>query len=681
MRIKPTPGWTLCFGLVIGWTGALADEARDGQPIEEMVVQGDESLLSTLGTSGSVDVLDEEVLSEIRASHVTEALVRVPGVWISRGSGQEHLTSIRSAVLTGAGACGEFLFLEDGVPMRPAGFCNVNNLFELNTEQARAIEVWRGPASAMLGGNAVHGAINVLTPEVNARNLSLEAGSYDYYQLRGAYGGEVGDHILGISFNATDTGGYRDDTGYQQQKLSFAHETDVGTWQVRNTFNATNLNQETGGFVRGFEAYKDDDLRKTNPNPEAYRDAWSIRAASHWNKDAWQITPYFRRSEMEFLQHFLPGQPLETNEQTSAGVIVNYRIDTDVLDVNIGGQIEYMRGALFQFQDGPTQGSAFLIATRPEGLHYDYDVDSIMAAGFYDLTFSFTDTTRLVHSLRLETLEYDYDNNTLVGNTKDDGTNCGFSGCLYTRPASRTDRFNNVAGRLGVEQDVGESMAYASVSTGFRPPQATELYRLQNGQTIADLDTERLVSLEIGLKGSGYSVAAFAERTENFIFRDSQGFNVSDGKTKAWGVEFKVSHLFGNHLVDLGGTYAEHKYDFDRNAALGERIRKGNFIDTAPKWMGSAHYRYSPGDRFYSEFELVYLGKHYVNAANTAEYEGHLVLNWRGGLSLSDKVELFVKVLNITDEQYADRADFAFGSYRYFPAMPRQFYGGISIDL
>ena len=50
----------------------------------------------------------------------------------------------------------------------------MNNLFELNTEQAEAIEVWRGPASAVLGGNALHGAINVITPIYSGFSVGLE---------------------------------------------------------------------------------------------------------------------------------------------------------------------------------------------------------------------------------------------------------------------------------------------------------------------------------------------------------------------------------------------------------------------------------------------------------------------------------------------------------------------------
>jgi len=52
--------------------------------------------------------------------------------------------------------------LENGVPIRPVGFCNVNEMFEINTEQADSIEILRGPSNSLYGSSAVHGAVNVL---------------------------------------------------------------------------------------------------------------------------------------------------------------------------------------------------------------------------------------------------------------------------------------------------------------------------------------------------------------------------------------------------------------------------------------------------------------------------------------------------------------------------------------
>lgn len=660
---------------------AQSDPNASATSIEEMVVEATRSIHAQLGDTGSKSILLEEEIELIGATHVNETLARVPGVWISRGSGQEHLAGIRSGIFTGSGACGEFSYLENGVPIRPAGFCNVNNLFEVNTEQAAAIEVWRGPASAILGGNALHGAINVVTPVRLERGISVEGGPYDFYRLQAWGGVALENHTMTASVVGTSSDGYRDDTGYGQQKLQISHATQIGDWRVENHFSGTLLNQETGGFVGGFEAFEDGDLRDSNPNPEAYRDAWSLRLTSVWTKDDWSVKPYLRKSDMEFLQHFLPGQPLEENEQSSLGVIVTRNLGGDTVQAQVGGHVEYMTGSLREFQDGPTVGSAFLVATRPEGLHYDYDVDSVMAAGFYHLNVNLSENGRFIHSLRVEHLAYDYDNNTLVGNTRDDGTPCGFGGCLYSRPASSDNDFTNVGIRLGFEADYGDNLLYGSVSTGFRPPQVTELYRLRGGQTVADLDSEELVALEAGFKTPRYALALFRETTRNLILRDSEGFNVSNGETESYGVELETTLAWDNHELALAASYAIHEYAFDSLLGGGEIITDGNEVDTAPRFLGNLTWSTRFSEKLSHELELNVVGSHYVNAANTAEYDGHFVVNWRAQYQLNERTQISARLINLLDERYADRADFAFGSYRYFPGMPRQLYLGVRYDF
>jgi formamidase len=67
-----------------------------------------------------------------------------------------------------------------------------------------------------------------------------------------------------------------------------------------------------------------------------------------------------------------------------------------------------------------------------------------------------------------------------------DGTPCGFGGCLYLRPADRRDAFTARSAQLGWMRslDGGWSVG-ARAARAFRFPQATVLYRLQRGQTVA----------------------------------------------------------------------------------------------------------------------------------------------------------------------------------------------------
>jgi outer membrane receptor protein involved in Fe transport len=44
---------------------------------------------------------------------------------------------------------------------------------------------------------------------------------------------------------------------------------------------------------------------------------------------------------------------------------------------------------------------------------------------------------------------------------------------------------------------------------------------------------------------------------------------------------------------------------------------------------------------------------------------------------LAVSLELIVRLNNLTNRDYADRADYAFGSYRYFPGRGRELFAEI----
>ena len=69
-----------------------------------------------------------------------------------------------------------------------------------------------------------------------------------------------------------------------------------------------------------------------------------------------------------------------------------------------------------------------------------------------------------------------------------------------------------------------------------------------------------------------YSLAGFKMKKDNVIFRDSAGFNVSDGKTDHEGVEYEFNWLPLETLsLALAGTYAKHTYAFNRSVDGGEK--------------------------------------------------------------------------------------------------------------
>lgn len=674
------------YAALLPATGPAATAAQ--APLDEIVVTATRRAQPAVSHIGNVHRLDGETLDARAHHHIHEIAVQIPGVWLSRGSGQEHLTAIRSPVLTGAGSCGAFLMLEDGIPVRPAGFCNVNQLFELNTEQARAIEVLRGPGSALQGSGALHGVINVLTPDPasdDRRRLSFETGAEEYYRGSAAWSG--GERTAwSLRSNLARDGGFRADSGFVQAKLNLGFARDLGESSLRGLISASHLEQETAGFIEGFEAYEDPRLKRSNPNPEAFRDARSQRAYLRWERDlgrsaSLRVTPYLRRSEMEFLQHFLPGQPLEENGHVSAGAQAAVALDGERGQLIAGLDLEWSDIELTETQSAPVDSpSAFLRETRPVGRHYDYAVEALNAAAYLRYERSAGGPFSWQAGLRLDRLDYDYDNRMLAGNTRDDGTLCGFGGCLFSRPADRSDDFTNLAPKLGASYRLSEALlAYAQLARGFRAPQATELYRLQNGQTAAELDSERLDSVELGLRGAWRGLyldtAAYYLHKRDSVLRDAEGFNVTGGRSRHRGVELSAAWQALERLrIELTASYARQTYDFDRVAFRGETFVSGNDVDTAPRTLGALTAAWQPVAGTTFDFELVHQGSYYLEAENLREYAGHRLINLRAHQRLGARYTLSLRLNNLSDVDYADRADFAFGDYRYFPGRGRELF-------
>jgi len=151
---------------------------------------------------------------------------------------------------------------------------------------------------------------------------------------------------------------------------------------------------------------------------------------------------------------------------------------------------------------------------------------------------------------------------------------------------------------------------------------------------------------------------------QQVILKDSDGFLVNDGETSHRGIEWQLGYkLNADWQIATAGAWAKHLYS--NSSPLNGVSVNGNDIDTAPRYQGSAQLRYQPSERITAEVEWLYLGRYFLDAANNHQYPGHNVLN----LSLRqsfDHWELRLLATNLGDKRIADRADFAFGSYRYF---------------
>ena len=648
---------------------------------DEIVVTAERRETARSESPLSISRLDRDDIVRIGADHPAEALNRMAGVYIHRGNGQEHLTAIRSPVLTGGAGAGSFLFLEDGVPLRSAGFANVNELFEANSETAEAIEVVRGPSGATYGANAIHGVVNVLT-RAPSENLSyLAETSVDTIgRIKGR--GYVSDTIgrsgfLG-AFSVIDDPGYRADSGADQQKISLRHDYSGDAVSVRTIFAGYNLNQETAGFIEGPAAYRDPALRRTNPNPNSFRDAKGVRLSSRVDVDLGEgarlsMTPYARWNDMSFRLHFFPSQALETNSHWSVGAQNALYLDRGGFSAIIGADAEFTKGDLTEFQAIPT------IFSYTQGLHYDYAVKAVSASPFASVTTRLTPRLTATAAARLDYTRYNYDNRTASGVVG-----------RFLRPDDRVDEFTTVSPKFALVYEAGDVNLHASYARGARPPQTSDLYRLQINQTTDPAKPETIDAFEIGAKGKygflSYETAGYYMWKRNFFFRDADGFNVNNGRTRHVGGEAEISAaLPRGFAVDGNVSYGRHTYRFSRPVLslpqATEAIRFGDDVDTAPRWIAGLRGRWASEEAPVSvEVEWLFVARYFMDAANSVSYPGHSLLNLRGDYRVGDHATMFFALRNVFDKAYAERADFAFGAERYFPGEGRVATFGLRIE-
>jgi outer membrane receptor protein involved in Fe transport len=315
-------------------------------------------------------------------------------------------------------------------------------------------------------------------------------------------------------------------------------------------------------------------------------------------------------------------------------------------------------------------------------------VNSWTAGATLALDYHISDQFTATAALRADTTNYDYDNHLVDGNTSDEGIPCGVAGCLYARPADRSDRFENLSPGFTFSWRPNPGhMVYLNASTGFRPPETTELYRLQRQQFAADLDSENLDSVELGwkFKSGAFSAntALYAMKKNNVILRETNGFNVGNGATRHRGLEYELRRDGTYTMLSLNGTFARHEYAFSRAIEGGETIIDGNDIDTAPRELHSLSLEVDMAPLLDLEglrvaIDANYVGKYYLDAANRASYPGHTVASLRLLWQSSGSFDFGLRIDNLFDKRYADRADFAFGNYRYFPARGRAVF--LSVD-
>ncbi len=192
--------------------------AKEDVSLDEVVVSATRTENRISQIPGRINMISSEKLQMIASQNIDESLQLLPGVNVSRSFG---IFSTKSSV-TMRGLSGNeqarTLVLLDGIPVNKADGGSVNwNL--ISTAEVEKIEVVKGPGSALYGGNAMGGIINVIThkpTKIFEGNISADYGTYNTKIARVNLAGKIGKE-LNKGFYWTSNGFYQKSDGYITQ--------------------------------------------------------------------------------------------------------------------------------------------------------------------------------------------------------------------------------------------------------------------------------------------------------------------------------------------------------------------------------------------------------------------------------------------------------------------------------
>jgi iron complex outermembrane receptor protein len=670
--------------------------------VAPMVVSASKEKQRRTESSATIDVLDGADVRLARAAHPAQIMKRVPGVYVGQLSAEGHNMAIRQPI----GTKPLYLYLEDGVPTRATGFFNHNALYEVNLPQSGGIEVLKGPGTALYGSDAIGGVVNVLTrpaPAKPSAEVSLEGGGAGYKRLLATTGTTKGANGVRLDLNLTDvTGeGRRDDSPYSRASST-----------VRWDHFGTRLNVRTvvtGSTIDQNDALSLDSTRWTarstaNRSPLAFRKVRALRASSAFEQEQgstlWSVTPYARYDVLSIL----PNWQLSYDPQTyttrnySLGVLARVRRSVEPLKTKLiaGVDVDYSPGSFLARQailtKQGTGGSAVYQSYQDGATQYDYDVTYRSASPYLQAEISPLASLHIDAGVRYDAAGYVYDTHLAPVDTG-----------AHRVPASTTRDYARLSPKVGASWELSKAVAlYGSYRTGFRAPSQGQLFTQNSALNTVDLKPVKVASWEGGVRGQVgrklvYQVAAYDMTLKDdiitFVTPTSARVATNAGETRHRGLETSVgAAVLPSLRLDVAHSVSSQKYvawvpQAARPAANGKpavaEVRyDGRDIEGAPRDLSNVLVTWTPrplkGGRLAAEW--THTGRYATDPQNAHAYAGYDVLNLHANYVVRPKLELFGRVVNATNANYAEVVTFdAANGQQFTPGTPRTIYAGVRV--
>jgi outer membrane receptor protein involved in Fe transport len=635
---------------------------------------------ANIGVVGQADIM------ATRPHHSAEIVNRVPGVLNINLGGEGSVVALRLPINYSA----VYGYLEDGIPIRSTGFFNHNALYEINVPGAERVEVFKGPASALYGSDAIGGVFNVLTrPPSTTPDLEFfgEGGQSGYERTLVSASNTWGSNGVRGDLNLMHFGGWRDGANQERQTGTVRWDHMLQDARLKTVVTVTNINSPGDG---GSDVPPSDfeNSPSTNYTPIAFRKVQAVRWSTAYERQdgpsSYELTAYARYNRL----NLLPSWQLTYDPQVwdshnrSLGFMTKYRRAFGWGNAIFGADFDYSPGDNVEDQIIPTTTASYVFNSYTTGQRqYDYNVTFKGASPYAQVEVALVTGLHLSAGLRFDQLGYAYDNLLSVLDTG-----------AHRRPASTSVWYSHLSPKVGITYDLTSAVnVYASYRNGFRVPSEEQLFVQGSASNSVGLQPVKANSFEAGVRaraGTRVSLEASAytmDITDDIVdFYNTATFTseVSNaGKTRHRGVEAGMKVALSEQLR-LEGAYAYVRSRYVQWVTATGTDYSGNQMEAAPRHIGNARLVYAPAPRSEFSLEWDHVGWYYEDPENLHKYNGYDVLNLQGTTPAAHGFALVGRLSNLTNTRYAVTASYnpfvpADQRDRFTPGMPRTIYLGL----
>lgn len=667
--------------------------------LDEVVVSASRTQKRREDVPVAISVITAKVLDEIKPTTIDQALNQVAGVLMIDLGNEQHMMAIRQPISTKS----LYLYLEDGIPIRPTGVFNHNALLEMNMAATKNIEIIRGPFSSLYGSEAIGGAINFFTANPTATptgSFSVRGNDQGYTRM---------DAKASATFNKT--GVYV--SGYKSQikdgiRAYGDYDKEAITAKIRHGFNNRTVWTSTLTYIDYYSEMSGslDETKFKNKDYTSYhtftfRDSKALRFNStlkhKWNdKSNTSLSLFYRDNSMKQnpsyridsradFDSYTPGQ-LNDNSFNSYGFVAQHNMKFEKGVINIGTSLDYSPNTYEALETSVYRNAQGMYESYTLTGDYlsNYAVDLFNIGGYISGEYEISEKFKVNAAVRIDEFNYDFTNR------------LGVNASDYKAPNTETS-FSAFTPRFGAIYDIDKGKGlYANYSNGFLPPSVGDLYR---DADVPLLDPSKFNNYEVGSWLSLFNnklyidVAAYYLRGKDEVVSVSVlegdvsiSENRNVGETEHYGFEylFKIKPIEDLSLR-FSGSYSKHNYiNFVTKLVDGEATTdySGNEMKGAPGWVNNSELKYTPGfvKGLRLSLEWQHVGEYFTDQANLYTYEGYDVFNARVGYKKGHWY-IWANLLDVTDKLYANNASTDWGRTTYTPGTPRTFNIGLEINL